>query len=309
MDFSKVGEINISLSTDYANDQAIVRLLPGYSPWKFLEGVKLEIDDEPFKSYLASRGIDFSEPLFEGLVLEIIESDTFTKVLIAAPSSILTRNEVAESFEEETSIEDIIETVAPGFQVAANKNWLPGWRTYYDSSSAGKTVMELLKDIADSLDTKVYVKGWTIYFRDELSENEGGVVYLDSNWVSKGNEKQTGGAEAYTKVVARAYVAETEDVEEEEAILIPDAVTDLIDFIKPEDDVEDYDDLIAILNERVREIKERIATRKFVMPFDPRIKPLTKLIYDGEEYIAREVEHRLTPREWITEVTAYAITD
>jgi len=308
LDWSKISELTITLSSDFANDQAILKLLPGYLPWKFLESATIEINSEPFTTYLASREINFSDSLFEGIVMEIREADTYTQVLIAAPSTLLTRNEVTQSFEEDTSIADIVKEIAPDFHLHTD-SWSASSKTYYDASSAGKTIMEFLEEIADSVDKKVYVRGFNIYMVSEMPETTTSTITLDPKWISKTGEKQTGGSDAYTKVIARGFVWVEDDVVEEEEILIPDAAKELIDVVEPEDDVEDRNDLRAILNKRVREIKEKTNTRRFEMPFDPRIKPLVKLDFEGTIYIASEVEHRITRREWTTEVIAYAASD
>jgi len=279
LDWSKISELTITLSSDFANDQAILKLLPGYAPWKFLESATININSEPFSTYLMGRGITFSDPLFEGIVMEIREADTYTQVLIAAPSALLTRNEVTQSFEEETRISDIVKDIAPDF-ILHTDGWSASSKTYFDASSAGKTIMEFLEEIAESVDKKIYVRGFNIYMVDEMPETTTSTITFDSKWTSKTGEKQTGGSDAYTKVIARAFVMSEDDVIEEEEILIPDAAKELIDVVEPEDDVEDRDDLRAILSKRVREIREKTNTRKFVMPFDPRIKPLVKLDFD-----------------------------
>jgi len=306
MDFSKVSEINVRLSTDYANDQATIKLEPGYLPWRFLDEVSIELNAEPFLRYLESRGIEFSGSLFDGLVMEIQETDAYTQVLLVAPSAILTRNEVTQSFEEETTIGDIVAEIAPNFTLSIDESRYT-LETYFDDSSAGKTVMEFLEEIADSIGKKVYVKGTTIYMADTLPEDElGATITLDPKWVSKDKSKKIGGTEAYTKVIARAFVADYDDVMEKEEVLIADANVELVDVVEPDDDVEDEADLQAILDKRVREIQESMTQTKITTPFDPRIKPLCQLIVDGATYIAKEVEHRISRKEWITEVTAYA---
>ena len=261
----------------------------------------IELDSDVFTKYFDASGISFTESLFEGIVIQKSVSKDRVSYQLVAPSALLTRNECTISIEDETGIRDVVSAIAPGFSLELDDDIED--ETYENADSVGQTIMDVLQDIADTFEKKVYVRGKTIYIKSEISEETHETVELSESRTKADESENIGGSDAYTLIIARADI-DGDTVELKERII--EADSDLVDVITPEDDddVDSEEKLQKFLSRRVKEVKRAMFTKQFQTLFDPRILPGGKIKFQGVEYDVLEVEHRLSPREWLTVVKA-----
>jgi len=295
LDLTKVSRIEIDRTRQQANDTAVVETLFNYSPWEFLERAKIEY-----------KGISF-----DGIVQQIERQGSVKTYTIAAPSILLSRNECEIAFEEEIAIEDLLREIAPEFTLHLDEDL----DFYSDANSLGKIKEDIIKEIAEYYGMQYYIGDWDIYIMYELPEEiaqstnpnlvqEGGEVILSDDDIFFEKTDNLGGSEVFTKVLAKAYLDESNEPYEKEIQIIEGAGYEITEVLNSDDLSEAVlpEEVDAIAEKRAQEIREEMSKRQFTILLT-NIKPSMAIKYNGQRYSVLEVKHSIDRQSERTEIT------
>lgn len=279
----KLLRIEITRTLDSDNDTARLVYVPFYRPYELYGKVS----------------IDYKGITFDGIVVQIDESTESTIYTLAAPSVLLTRGECDIALEDELDVVDAVRSIVPDeFDVQYD-----GDETYSNADSRGQIIMDVIKDIATSVGSDVYVDGWTIVF-GERATPEGREITLSPDDVEFSERKSVGGSDFFTRV--KGYYFGDEDAGEYTVEIYSGASYSTVDVISSEEeDVDSFDALKKLVRKRADEIRSSAFSRTFRLLRLVDIKPFDVLLLEGKRYKVTEVRYVFSADGFEEEVTAY----
>ena len=286
IDISKVLEFHVSRTTDYANDTAKITVIGSYSPYKLYD-----------KASITYKGISF-----DGIVAQIEKRQGTITYTLSAPSIILTRSECDIALEDEMNVVDAVKEIVPDeFEVEYD-----GDETYSNSSTIGQVVMDVLKDIATSVEKEIYISGWKIIFGDR-TEPKGNEITLSEDDFSEDSGETFGGSGFFTKVKGYFFNDEEETYEE---IIYDNAAYFTVDIInsEEEEDIETFDQLKKKVHTRANEIRSDAFPKIFHLLKIIDVKPFDVLVVNEKRYKVLSVNYNLSSSSFDIEVKTYEIS-